>query len=206
MAWNELPPDAFMNISDITQTITQIIEPYALPIALTLTALAIVVFLSRRKIKHSWLNVKIRYCLNHLGVKQISNIQWPDGLGDYFNIDRLIMRHDGITLLIFKRYPGKIFCADHIDDWTQMLGQKSYRFKNPIPDLDYQVKAISAAIPDVPVNGFLFFDHMAEFPKGQPDRVIQLNKIPEELKRNKQHEVEVSVKSAWKKLLTMVPK
>jgi hypothetical protein len=192
-----------MIMSDIYQVTTQIIDQYALPIALTLAALVIVIFLNRRKIKLGWLNFKTRYCLNHLGVKQKSNIQWPDGLGHYFTIDRLILRHDGISLLVYKQYPGKIFCADHIDDWTQMLGKKSYRFKNPLADLDYQIKAVSACIPDVPVNGFLFFDHLAEFPKGHPDRIIHPKKIPEELKRSKKQQVDTSVMSAWKKLLTM---
>ena len=189
-------------MNDISQDIIQIIDRYALPIALGLLALVIVIYLSRRKIKHNWLNLKTRYCLNHLGLKQITNLQCPDGLGHHFTIDRLLLRHDGITLLVYTRYPGKIFCADQIDDWTQMLGKKSYRFKNPLYDLDHQIKAVSDCVPDVPVNGFLFFDHLTEFPKGHPDRIIHLKKIPEELKRNKHDEVETSVMSAWKNLLT----
>ena len=149
------------------------------------------------------MNFKIRSCLNRLGLKQISKLQCPDGFGHYFTIDLLILRHDGITLLIHKRYPGKIFCADKIDDWTQMLGNKSYHFKNPLYDLDNQVKAVSACVPKVPVNGFLFFDHLTEFPKGYPDRIIHLKKIPDELKRSKHHEVQTSVMAAWKKLRLM---
>jgi len=191
-----------MTINDIFQTVNLIIEPYAFSVALVISLLA-VVLLNRRKIKHIWLNFKTRYRLNRLGFKQKTNFQWPDGLGNYFTIDRLILRHDGITLLVYKQYPGKIFCADNIDDWTQMLGQKSYRFKNPLGDLDCQIQAISACIPNVPVNGFLFFDQLAEFPKGHPDRVIYLKKIPEELRRDKNLEVEESVLSAWKQLLTM---
>ena len=164
---------------------------------------AIIIYLSRRKIKQSWLNLKTRYCLNRLGFKQIANLKCPDGLGHHFIIDRLILRHDGITLLIYKRFPGKIFCADKIDDWTQMLGNKSYRFKNPLYDLDCQIKAVSACVPNVPINGFLFFDHLTEFPKGHPDRIIHLKKIPEELKRNKHDEVKTSVMAAWKQILLM---
>lgn len=192
-----------MTISDILQSVDKIIGPYAFAIALALILSVVIIFLSRRKIKHAWLHFKTRYYLNRLGFKQKSNVQWPDGLGQNFSIDRLILRHDGITLLIYKRYPGKIFCADNIDDWTQMLGLKSYRFKNPLDELDFQVKAISTCIPNVSVNGFLFFDHLAEFPKGHPDRVIHLNNIPEELRRNKNLEVDASVMSAWKQLLSV---
>jgi len=190
-------------MSDILQDIIQIIDRHALPIALVVLACAIIIYLNRRKIKHAWLNLKTRYRLNHLGLKQISNLQCPDGLGHHFTIDRLVLRHDGISLLAQKCYPGKIFCADQIDDWTQMTGKKSYRFKNPLYELDHQVKAVSACVPGVPVNGFLFFDHLTEFPKGHPDRIIHLKKIPEELKRNKHDEVDASVLSAWKSLQLM---
>ena len=185
----------------------QITERYALPIALLIALaallLVIILYLNRKKVKHHWLNLKTRYCLNRLGFKQITHLKCPDGLGHHFTIDRLILRHDGITLLVYKRFPGKIFCADKIDDWTQMMGQRSFRFKNPLYDLDYQIKAVSACIPNVPVNGYLFFDHLTEFPRGHPERIIYLKKIPEELKRSKHDKVEKTVMSAWKKLLLM---
>lgn len=178
-------------------------DHYVLLIALTLLLVFIMaIVLNRKKIKNSWLRLKTRYCLKHLGIQQLSNIQLPDGMGHYFTVDRLIMRHDGISLLLYNRYPGKIFCADNIDDWTQMLGRKSFRFRNPLHELDNQVKTISSYIPEVAVNGFLFFEHMAEFPKGHPDRVIYLDNIPQQLTQNKQNKVEKPVEAAWQKLMT----
>jgi hypothetical protein len=192
-----------MTTSDIYQYGISILEHYALLIALFLVTLAVIVYLGRGNIKQAWQNLQTRYRLNRLGVRAISNFQFPDGLGNYFNIDRLIMRHDGISLLLVKQYPGSIFCADDIDEWTQMLAGKSYRFKNPLIDLDYQIKAVSACIPGVAVNGFLFFDTRAEFPKGHPDRVIRSDRIPETLKRNKHLQVQAPVESAWEKLKSL---
>ena len=191
-----------MTINEIVQTFNNNVNgQYFIPVVSLSLLFVFIVFLNRRKIKHLWLNFKTRYRLSRLGFKQKSNFKCPDGLGHHFIVDRLILRHDGITLLVYKKYHGKIFCADHIDDWTQMLGLKSYRFKNPLDDLDCLVNAISASIPNVPVNGFLFFDHQAEFPKGHPERVIYLRNIPEELKRGKNEKVEASVMSAWEQLL-----
>jgi len=189
-----------MTASDLSQYGISLLDQYVLLIALLLVALAVAMYLGRRKLRQAWLNAQTRYRLNRLGLKEISNFQFPDGLGSYFNIDRLIMRHDGISLLLVKQYPGSIFCADDIDEWTQMLAGKSYRFKNPLIDLDYQVKAVSACIPDVPVDGFLFFDTQAEFPKGHPDRVIRSDSIPEALERNEDLKAQASVESAWEKL------
>ena len=189
-----------MAASEIYQYGISVLDHYMLMIALSVVVLAAAIYLGRRNIKHAWLNAQTRYRLNRLGLKAVSNFQFPDGLGSYFNIDRLIMRHDGISLLLVKQYPGSIFCADDIDEWTQMLAGRSYRFKNPLIELDYQVKAVSACIPGVPVDGFLIFDTLAEFPKGHPDRVIRSDSIPEALQRNKRLKAQASVESAWEKL------
>ncbi len=190
-------------MSDFTQRIFQAVNDYALPITLVLLASVFIVYLNRRKIRQRWLNLKMHHRLGRLGFKQISGFRCPDGLGGHFIIDRLILRRDGISLLVFKCYPGKIFCADQIDDWTQMLGKQSYRFINPLYELECQIKAVSACVPDVPVNGFLFFDHLTEFPKGHPDRVIHPKNIPQQLVRNKQDKVEGAVLAGWEKLFLM---
>jgi len=192
-----------MDSGDIFQIIDQATAYYVLPLVLFLLVFVILIFLNRQKVQLGWLDMKTRYRLNRLGHDQILKMHCPDGLGYHFTIDRLILRHDGITLLVYKKFPGKIFCAENIDDWTQMLGQRSYRFVNPFYDLECQIKSVSACVPDVAVNGFLFFDHQAMFPKGHPERVIHLEKIPQELKKSKQNEVQASVMTAWKKLKAM---
>ena len=187
-------------MTDFNQALTVLQDHVILLIALSLVILALFVFLNRKAINHLRLKLRTRFCLNHLGLKQIVNFSFPDGLGNHSTVDRLIMRQDGISLLVFKQYPGSIFCADDIDEWTQLLVGKSYRFKNPLVDLDYQIKAVSAIVPDVPVNGFLFFDHQARFPKGCPERVISLDSVPESLKRDRKVKAQASVVSAWETL------
>lgn len=192
-----------MTPGEATQFVIQILNTYLLPISAVIISLVLVLFVSRKKIRQFWLGRKALRSLKRLGFKRMVNFKCPDGLGYHYIIDHLILRHDGISLLLYKRYPGKIYCADDIDQWTQMLGQKSYRFDNPLYDLDCQIKAISECVPNIPINGYLFFDHLAEFPKGRPDRVFQLKEIPEELKPTKKAKVEKNVMAAWKKLQSM---
>ena len=187
-------------MNDLSQVNAQLFAGVELISAVSFFAIAFIFYLNRIRIKQSWLLFRTQYCLNHLGLEQISDIQFPDGLGHHFTIDRLLLRHNGITLLVYKKYPGRIFCASNIDEWTQMLGQKSYAFKNPLFELDYQIKAISAFLPDIPIDGFLFFDHTAAFPKGHPEQVMHPNLIPQELQRYNRHQVETKVMSAWKKM------
>ena len=159
--------------------------------------LILILFINRGRLIAYWMDVKTRRCLNNLGLEQIHNVKCPDGLGHEFNIDRLVLRQNGISILMQKKYPGKIFCADHIDHWTQMLGQKSYNFKNPLFELDYQIKALEACLPDVDINGYLFFDHNAEFPKGHPQRVIHPVAIPADLEKPHAHEVNQQLLQTW---------
>ncbi|NNL07167.1 MAG: NERD domain-containing protein [Gammaproteobacteria bacterium] len=192
-----------MTTDDIYQFGISLLDHYVLLITLALAALTLAVFLGRKSIRYAWLSLKTGFLLKRLGLKQIRNLQCPDGLGSFFTIDRLVMRHDGISVLLLKQFPGSIFCADDIKEWTQLLAGKSYRFKNPLIDLDYQVNAVSACLPGVAVDGYLFFDHQAEFPKGHPQRVIRLDSIPDSLKRNQQEKVQPSVETAWERLGTM---
>lgn len=187
-------------MNDFSYVNTQLFAEVELISAISIIAIAFIIYLNRIRIKQAWLSLRTRYCLGHLGLKQLPGFQFPDGLGHRFNVDRLLLRHDGITLLVYKKYPGKIFCADHIDEWTQMLGQKSYPFTNPLFELDAQIKEVSAFLPGIHIDGFIFFDHTAAFPKGHPERVMHPRLIPEELHRNNRHQVEEDVMSAWKKL------
>lgn len=190
-------------MNDTSQVFPQIFGSASVPLLLIVVALLTVLWINRKKLQQSWRNWQTRYCLNHLGLEQLSNVKCPDGMGHYFTIDRLLLHHDGISLLVYKQYPGNIFCSDHIDEWTQMLGQKSYNFKNPLFELDYQVKAVSTCLPDIDIDGYLFFDHNAEFPKGHPERVIHPQQIPNKLQRNHRHKVNDQVMQAWRTLVDM---
>jgi len=167
--------------------------------ALALLISIIIFFVFKRKIRQAWKNHRTRSLLNRLANKQYKQLKCPDSLGYHFIIDRVLLRQNGISLLVYNKFPGKIFCSENIDEWTQMLGQKSYRFKNPLYDLDCKIKAVKACVPEVDVDGFLFFDQQTEFPKGFPKRVIFKGNMPETLTRSKA-KVQKPVLTAWQKL------
>jgi len=187
-------------MNNISHVNTQLILSLQTILAACVLGIALILYLNRRKIKLAWMAFRTRYCLGHLGLEQISNLTFPDGLGGEFTVDRMLLRHDGITLLVYKKYSGRIFCADHIDEWTQMLGQKSYPFRNPLFELNFQIKTLQALYPEIAVNGYLFFDHTVEFPKGHPQQVIHTGHIADELQRNNRHQVEPRVMDVWRDL------
>jgi hypothetical protein len=184
-------------MNNFSNVMPQILNNDFIPVILIIFGLLFLLFINRSSILAYWINLKTQRCLNHLGVDQITNIKCPDGLGHEFNIDRLILRQNGISILMYKKYHGKIFCADHINEWTQMLGQKSYAFKNPLFELDFQIKALQTCIPGIDIDGYLFFDHNTEFPKGHPQRVINPQHIPHNLDRPQHIEIDQSIMQAW---------
>jgi hypothetical protein len=153
----------------------------------------------------NWLAaLKTRRRLKRLGVKQIRDFRCPDGIGHFFVVDYLVLRPDGISLVMYKPFSGTIYCAEQIDQWTQMLNNRSYRFPNPLIELKAQVNTLSTCVPGVDVDGYLYFDDQAAFPKGQPEQVIQSASIPKALQRNKKAHIDTALDAAWQKLCAMM--
>jgi hypothetical protein len=184
-------------MNNSSNVIPQLLNNDFIPVFLIIFGLFFILYINRSSLSTYLLNQKTQRCLNHLGLDQLTNVKCPDGLGHEFTIDRLILRRNGISILMYKKYPGKIYCAEHIDEWTQMLGQKSYAFKNPLFELHFQIKALQACIPGIDIDGYLFFDHNAEFPKGHPQQVIHPKYIPKNLDRSQHIEIDQNIIQAW---------
>jgi len=174
---------------------------FALPVAITLLALIIILILNWRKLRHQWLEWNTRRSLNAIGIKQMKDVVCSDGLDGKFKIDRLVMLHDSILLIAFKPYSGNIYCADSIPEWTQVVGQKSFKFSNPLFELENQITAIQGIAQKVPVRGVLFFDHNAKVPKGHPDKVLNPDNIPDYMIRVNCPEPSREIVQCWQMLL-----
>ncbi|MCG6937405.1 MAG: NERD domain-containing protein [Gammaproteobacteria bacterium] len=134
--------------------------------------------------KNYLLDLKTRRVLNRLGLVQRRNLRCPDGMDGYYDIERLVLTASGVSLVQTVRYAGLIFCAEDIDEWTQMIDGKSYRFANPLVELSHCINTVRVKLPRVPVDGYLLFDHRATFPRGKPANVIQIDSIPAILQRD----------------------
>ncbi len=162
--------------------------------------IVLLALLNWKNIRRFWLEWRTQRCLNQIGIKQHRNIICPDGLDGEFILDCLVMLPDTILLISTKRYPGNIYCAERISEWTQVIEQKSYKFENPLFDLENQLTALRHMIPNVHVTGYLFFDHTARFPKGHPDRVLIPDSIPDEFLQTSYAEPDLAILTAWESL------
>lgn len=166
-------------------------------------AALLILLLNARKIRHNWLEWRTRRCLNRIGIQQRRNVVCSDGMDGEYVLDRLIMLPTSILLISFKPFSGNIFCAERISEWTQVIAQKSYKFENPLFELENQLTALRLEIPGVPIRGLLFFDHNAAFPKGHPDSVIHPGNIPTEYLRQNCAEADAGIVEAWRILLKL---
>lgn len=168
-----------------------------------LTALLLIiylVFVNWNKLRKSWLEWRTRRCLDSIGIKQIRNLVCPDGLDGEYVLDRLIMLPKAILLITFKRYSGNIYCAERISEWTQVVAQKSYKFENPLFELENQLTALRNQLPGTLIRGQLFFDYSTLFPKGHPDSVLHPGNIPIEYLRENCAQPDQAILDAWQVL------
>ena len=148
----------------------------------------------------NWLKEqKINHYIRRVGVAVIRNIAIPDGMDGRVLIENIVLTAAGIYILPVKRYCGIIFAADNIETWTQVIGKRSYKFPNPLPELEAYVMAIRNLLPNVKVEGRILVTSDATFPKGKPERVIPVEKMAGALALDK-GEVSSQLREAWEEL------
>jgi hypothetical protein len=168
--------------------------------AIVVLALLLILHLNRHRLRSRFREWRLQRCLGQIGSEQIRNLVCADGLDGYYTLDRLALIGDGILLISYKPYVGNIYCAEKITEWTQVIGQKSFKFENPLFDLENQLIALKAIAGNVPLRGFLFFGQGAAFPKGHPQSVLQPDSIPPQYLRGQIDAISGEASDAWARL------
>ena len=184
-----------MDLESILKKLNQQSEFVA--IAIVAFALVVLLIVNRRRIQSWFREWRIQRCLDRIGSAQIRDLVCADGLEGYYKIDRLALTRDAILLISYKPFGGNIYCAERISEWTQVIGQKSFKFENPLFELENQITALRLLIGDAPLHGYLFFDNSALFPKGHPDSVLNPETIPAEFMAAHCENPNAKIQAAW---------
>ncbi len=187
---------------------SKIINPHNLQsdiVAYAIIALAVasILLINRRRLVVRFREWCLQRCLNRIGCEQIRNLVCADGLEGHYSIDRLALTGNAILLISYKPYIGNIYCAERISEWTQVIEQKSFKFENPLFEMENQLTALKMVTGGINLQGFLFFSHSATFPKGHPGSVLQPDTIPERFLGNQIDTVNADVRLAWERLKTL---
>lgn len=184
-----------MEVSAAMQRIN--LQSELIAVAIVVVALLLILHLNRHKLQVRFREWRTRRCLNRIGIEQIHDFVCPDGLDGHYNIERLALTPNAILLINYKPFVGNIYCAERISEWTQVVGQKSFKFANPLFELENQMTALKLAVGGVPLTGYLLFSHSAVFPKGHPAAVLQPHSVPEQLIHHHGQPVKDDVQAAW---------
>lgn len=147
--------------------------------ALLLLLLTLIVI--RRRKKNRLGIRKLDLALQELRKDEMKAIIIPDGIGGLLEVERLILMEQG--LLIIESYPmtGHLFGAEKIDQWTQIIDGRSFKFANPLRQINNARHAIQALAPKVPIFCRVVFTDNSNFPKGKPDDVSVLSSLENDL-------------------------
>jgi len=148
-------------------------------VALLLLLLAVwIMHPQLRRTLETW---QIRRVIKRLGIASRCDVMLDDGMDGNAFIDYLVLTADRIVVLSVKRIQGVVFAAEGIETWANVVGNRSYKFPNPLPVVEAGVTAVKRLLPNVPVEGRLLFTCRASFPKGRPESVL----LPGDVTRSK---------------------
>lgn len=139
--------------------------------------------------------------------EEINNIIIPDGIGGLLEIEHLVLTDQG--LLLIETYPmsGNLFGAETIDQWSQIIDGRSYKFANPLRHIRTSRQAIKALSPNTPVFCRIIFNANSVFPKGKPDEVSVINSLAEDMEFLKSEPAMTNAsRQAWDKIMRIARK
>ncbi len=125
-------------------------------------------------------NRSVDTVLQEIGHDRIRNLVIPNGDEGEILIDHLILTSQGLLIVDVKDVQGTVFGGDKMQDWTVISAERRYTFSNPQPALYDRIAAVRNIVRQVPVAGRIVFIDGAEFTKGVPGLVCDLDELLEQ--------------------------
>lgn len=188
--------DTWHDIVEFLQTHEADLLTWSMPVILLILA----VMLGLPSLRNWWNTRRQLRRIGKLGSTSIHDVVISDDIDGIVYLEHVVLNPVGIFILPLKCYRGSVFAADKIDTWTQVTGKRSYKFPNPLLELESSVLAVRNLVPDVVVEGRILVTNDADFPKGKPDKVITLSDAENQLRFGKKADVPAKLVSAWKTL------
>lgn len=138
--------------------------------------LLIVWYLLRRRAGGS----RLKKILADIGHDRIENLLIPNGDEGEIQIDQLILTSQGLLIIDIKDAVGSVFGSDKMQEWAVISEDRRYTFPNPQAALYDRIAAVRQIVRQVPVEGRILFLDGAEFTKGVPKMVSDLDTLVEE--------------------------
>ena len=148
---------------------------WAIPLA-ALALLLVTWYLFRRRNRGD----RLKRVLEEISHDRIDGLLIPNGDEGEIQIDHLILTSQGLLIVDIKDAVGIVFGSDKMQEWTVISDERRYTFPNPQEALYDRIAAVRHIVRQVPVAGRVLFLDTAEFTKGTPDLVTNLDRLLEE--------------------------
>ena len=122
-------------------------------------------------------STSLESALAAIGFDHIEALVIPSADEGEIQVDKLILTSKGLLILEVKDVQGAVFGSDKMQDWTVIAEDRRYTFPNPQPSLYDRVAAVRQIVRQVPVDGRILFLEGAEFTKGIPAQVCNLDEL-----------------------------
>lgn len=148
-----------------------------------------------RQIKKSQHQRHVHKVMESLGVKYLRDVVLPDGLEGMAFIDYLLLVPDGVVVLDINYSEGVLFGGNAVDQWTQVINNKTYKFGNPLYANQSKCQAVLWNIENIfgenasddnhwKAHGWIAFSNAGNFPKGIPNQVSMIDDLKKDLETN----------------------
>ena len=123
---------------------------------------------------------RLRRILGEISHDRIDALVIPNGDDGEIQIDHLLLTTQGLLIVDIKDAVGAVFGSDKMQEWTVISDERRYTFPNPQAALYDRIAAVRHIVRQVPVEGRILFLDGAEFTKGTPSMVSDLDTLLEE--------------------------
>ena len=171
-------------------------------IAVVVILLLLVVVLSK-PLRNLFDRFRVGGAIKRLGTASMSNVVLSDGMEGHVFIEHLVLTPNKVLVVSVRRYSGAIFAAENMDMWAQVTDGGSYKFPNPLHEIETAMAALKSHVPDVAVSGIILFGRDSTFPKGKPDGVMHITEITKLPVPGEGTGVSEPVRRAWDRLLEL---
>jgi hypothetical protein len=132
--------------------------------------------------------------LESLGVKYLKDVVLPDGLDGLAFIDYLLLVPNGVVVLDVNHIEGHLFGGERVDQWSQVVNNKTYKFENPLYGNQKKCQAVSWNVEQIlgdsgddpgdwHTHGWITFSNAGNFPKGIPSQVSMIDDLKSNLEQ-----------------------
>ena len=150
-----------------------------------------------KRIKLWFAEYKLNHTIKKLGHDSLRDVVLECDVDGSVFIENIILTPDGIFVMALGHYKGVVFAAENIDLWTQIIGNRSYKFQNPLTKIEHESAAIQAHIPKQKIKNFVIYGAGVSFPKGKPENLYSIIQAKEKFGRHEEAQIAPDLLSAW---------